>query len=78
MQPIFPKTNRPTYKNNIYVILNGKKLDTKRRKLGVIMGDTVQTGINSMMNIGTVIGSNVVIGPGAMIMGEIESGSKML
>jgi bifunctional UDP-N-acetylglucosamine pyrophosphorylase/glucosamine-1-phosphate N-acetyltransferase len=39
-------------KRNIKVILNGKKHDTKRRKLGVVMGDHVQTGINAMFNVG--------------------------
>ena len=65
-------------KKNITVVLNGEKLDTKRRKLGVIMGDNVQTGINSMMNIGTLIGNNVFIGPGAIIAGEIKPNSKIL
>ena len=65
-------------KRNIKVILNGKKLDTKRRKLGVIMGDNVQTGINSMTNVGTMIGNNVFIGLGATAEGEIRSKSKIL
>ncbi len=65
-------------KRNIKVILNGKKHDTKRRKLGVIMGDNVQTGINSMTNVGTMIGNNVFIGLGATAEGEIKSKSKIL
>jgi len=65
-------------KKNIYVVLNGEKVDTKRRKLGIIMGDNVQTGINSMMNIGTTIGNNVFIGPGAIVAGEIKPFSKIL
>lgn len=65
-------------KKNINVILNGKKLTTNRRKLGVIMGDNVQTGINSMMNTGSVIGNSCFIGPGAIVKGEIKSKSKIL
>ncbi|MEA2055524.1 MAG: bifunctional sugar-1-phosphate nucleotidylyltransferase/acetyltransferase [Candidatus Thermoplasmatota archaeon] len=65
-------------KRNIKVILNGKKLDTKRRKLGVIMGDNVQTGINSMTNVGTMVGNNVFIGLGATVEGEIKPKSKIL
>jgi len=65
-------------KKNISVILNGYKLDTKRRKLGVIMGDNVQTGINSMMNVGTVIGNNVFIGIGAIAKRNIEPYSKIM
>ena len=65
-------------KKNVYVVLNGKKLDTKRRKLGVVTGDNVQMGINSMANIGTIIGNDVFIGPGAMAKGEIKPHTKML
>ena len=60
------------------VVLSGKKLDTRRRKLGVIMGDNVQTGINSMINVGTMISNNSFIGPGAVVTGEITSNTKIL
>jgi UDP-N-acetylglucosamine diphosphorylase/glucosamine-1-phosphate N-acetyltransferase len=65
-------------KKNITVILNGKKIDSKRRKLGMIMGDNVQTGINSSINIGTIIGDTVFIGPGATVKGEITPNTKIL
>jgi UDP-N-acetylglucosamine diphosphorylase/glucosamine-1-phosphate N-acetyltransferase len=65
-------------KNNIVVILNGKKIDSKRRKLGMIMGDDVQTGINSMINVGTTIGNKVFIGLGAMVKGEIKPDTRIL
>ena len=59
-------------KKNIVVTLSGNRQDAKRRKLWVIMGDNVQTGINSTINIGTIIGNNVFIGPGAVANGEIR------
>jgi len=65
-------------KKNINTILNGKKLDTNRRKLGVIMGDDVQTGINSAVDVGTIIGNKVFIGPGAMAKGEIKPNANIL
>lgn len=65
-------------KKNIAVILNGKKIDSKRRKLGMVMGDNVQTGINSIINVGTVIGNNVFIGPGAVVNGEITPKTMIL
>jgi bifunctional UDP-N-acetylglucosamine pyrophosphorylase/glucosamine-1-phosphate N-acetyltransferase len=46
-------------------------IPTKRRKLGTIMGDNVQTGINSSINIGCLIGNNSFIGPGAFAYGVI-------
>ena len=65
-------------KKNINTILNGKKLDTNRRKLGVIMGDDVQTGINSAVDVGTIIGNKVFIGLGAMAKGEIKPNANIL
>jgi len=65
-------------KKNINTILNGKKLYTNRRKLGVIMGDYVQTGINSVVDVGTIIGNKVFIGPGASAKGEIKPYTKIL
>ncbi|RLF26371.1 MAG: hypothetical protein DRN05_07120 [Thermoplasmata archaeon] len=64
-------------KRNIKVTINGKKIDTERRKLGVIMGDNVQTGINSMINVGSTIGNNVFIGPGATVSGMIKSNAQI-
>ncbi len=52
-------------------------VDTKRRKLGAIIGDEVQTGINASINIGTVIGNGTAIGPGALAHGIISPGSKI-
>ena len=63
---------------NIKVYLKGKLVDTGRRKLGVIMGDHVHTGINASIDVGTLIGANTFIGPGAIARGVIKSGSKVL
>lgn len=46
-------------------------IDTGRRKLGAIIGDHVETGINACINVGSVIGNNVFIGPGAVARGVI-------
>jgi bifunctional UDP-N-acetylglucosamine pyrophosphorylase/glucosamine-1-phosphate N-acetyltransferase len=65
-------------KKNIKVILNGKKINTQRRKLGAIIGDNVQTGINATLNVGTIIGNNCFIGQGASIKGELLPNSIMM
>lgn len=65
-------------KNNIVVTLNGKKIDSKRRKLGMVMGDNVQTGINSIINVGTIIGNDVFIGPGGLAKNEIKPFARIL
>jgi len=41
-------------------------IDTKRRKLGAIIGDRVETGINACINAGSMIGNNTHIGPRAI------------
>lgn len=65
-------------KRNIYIILNSERIDTERRKLGVVMGDNTETGINSVINIGSFIGNNVFIGPGATVKGYIQPYSKIM
>ncbi len=60
-------------KQNIRV----NNLDTGRRKLGAIIGDNVETGINTSINVGTVIGSNTFIGPGVVAKGVISPDTKI-
>jgi len=65
-------------KKNITVSFQGEKINTGMRKLGAIIGDNVQTGINATINAGTIIGNNVFIGPGAIVQGEIADNGKVL
>ncbi|MDP2765920.1 MAG: hypothetical protein Q8O41_00480 [Candidatus Methanoperedens sp.] len=51
------------------VELSGKRFDSGRRKLGVIMGITCTRVINSMINVGTVVASGACINPGEFIKG---------
>ncbi len=62
----------------VNVIVDGKKTPSGRRKLGVIMGDDVRTGINASIDVGTVIGEGTMIGLGAVVRGTIAPGSKIL
>src|SRR4030043_2286726 len=52
-------------------------IDTKRKKLGAIIGDNVKTGINVSINLGSMIGNNTLIGPGAVVSGGILPNSKI-
>jgi len=52
-------------------------IDTGRRKLGAIIGDKVETGINASINVGSMIGSNTFIGPGAVANGVILPDSRI-
>jgi UDP-N-acetylglucosamine diphosphorylase/glucosamine-1-phosphate N-acetyltransferase len=60
-------------KSNIKV----NEIDTQRRKLGAIIGDRVETGINSSINVGTLIGNDTFIGPGALAHGIIPPNSRI-
>ncbi len=50
---------------------------SQRRKLGAILGDGVETGINTSINVGTIIGNNAFIGPGAVASGVIAPNSRI-
>jgi UDP-N-acetylglucosamine diphosphorylase/glucosamine-1-phosphate N-acetyltransferase len=51
--------------------------DSKRRKLGALLGDNVSTGVNSCIDAGTLIGDNTTIGPGAIAHGTIAPDSRI-
>ena len=62
----------------IQVVVDGKKVGSGRRKLGVIMGDDVKTGINATIDVGTIIGEGTFIGLGAVARGTIAPKSRLL
>ncbi|MFA5103847.1 MAG: putative sugar nucleotidyl transferase [Candidatus Margulisiibacteriota bacterium] len=52
-------TNNSDLKNNytnVKIIVNGKEINTGKLFMGAIIGDHTKTGINTMINTGTVIG----------------------
>lgn len=52
-------------------------VDTGLRKLGVILGDGVQTGINACLNVGCSIGNDSWVGPGVLVRGVFRPRSKI-
>lgn len=50
-------------------------VSTQRRKFGAIIGDNVQIGINSSIDAGTVIGSNVRVYPHTYVSGVVPDGT---
>lgn len=61
----------------IYATVKGKKISTGRRKFGAIIGDNVKTGINVSINVGTMVGNDVLIAPSAKVEGYIEPYSRI-
>jgi len=55
--------------------ITGKKVDSGRRKLGVIMGDNVKTGINVSIMPGTIIGENSMIGAHTIVSSNVPPNS---
>lgn len=43
------------------------RIDSGRRKLGVILGDGVKTGINATLNCGVLMGPGELVGPGEVV-----------
>ncbi len=54
---------------------NGNSIDTGLRKFGAVMGDCSETGCNSVLNPGTVVGRNSLIYPLSLVRGYVPSGS---
>ena len=52
---------------SILVRIKGETIDSRRRKLGVIFGDGVKTGINSTFNVGAVLEKGGMVGPGEVV-----------
>lgn len=57
------------------IIIGG--VNTGRKKLGAIIGDRVHTGINASINVGSTIGNDTRIGPGALAHGVILPRSRV-
>ena len=60
---------------NIKMEINGKLVDSKRRKLGIIFGSNSQTGINVSIMCGKKIGENSIIGAHTFINEDVPPNS---
>jgi len=60
--------NRP-----VKMKIKGEVISTGRRKMGVVMGDSVKTGIGSLFMPGVKIGCNSWIGPNTVVYRDIPS-----
>jgi UDP-3-O-[3-hydroxymyristoyl] glucosamine N-acyltransferase len=59
------------------VVIKNKEeqIETRRKKVGAILGDHVEVGCNSVLNPGTVIGKNTNIYPLSMVRGVVAADS---
>jgi UDP-N-acetylglucosamine diphosphorylase/glucosamine-1-phosphate N-acetyltransferase len=61
-------------KMNVRMSVKGRRVDSGRRKLGTIMGDNAQTGINVSLVPGVKVGSGAWIAPGLTVYEDVPSG----
>jgi len=61
-------------KEPIQMRIKGRIQNSGRKKIGAIIGDQVQTGINVSIMPGVRIGSNSWVGPGTIVANDIPSG----
>jgi bifunctional UDP-N-acetylglucosamine pyrophosphorylase/glucosamine-1-phosphate N-acetyltransferase len=52
-------------------------IDTRRVKMGAVIGDDVRFGINCSINVGTVIGSGVSVAPHCFVEGWIDEETRV-
>jgi bifunctional UDP-N-acetylglucosamine pyrophosphorylase/glucosamine-1-phosphate N-acetyltransferase len=52
-------------------------IDTRRVKMGAIIGDGVRLGINCSINVGSVIGSGAIIAPHSLVEGCINGKTRV-
>jgi len=62
---------------SIMSMVNGRLVDTARRKLGAIIGDNVRTGINVSLLPGVKVGSGAWIGPGVTVRRDVVAGARI-
>ena len=61
-------------KRNANVNVDGKKVNSGMKKLGVIMGDHSNAGINSSLAPGLKVGPYSIVGPGVSLQDDLEPG----
>jgi NDP-sugar pyrophosphorylase family protein len=63
---------------SIVVRYDNQRYDTKRRKLGAILGDNTETGCNSVMSPGTLMGPSSIVYPGISVPGGYYHGKAIV
>ena len=62
----------------IKMLIKGEVVDSERTKLGVVLGDHVKTGINTLFMPGVKIGQNSWIGPNVVVHRDVPSNTVLI
>ena len=68
-------SNVKSDKTQVTIQYEGDTIETGLKKMGAILGNYVEVGCNSVLNPGTIIGSNTNVYPLSMVRGYIPKGS---
>ncbi len=68
-------SNVKSDKTQVTIQYEGDVIHTGLKKMGAVLGNYVEVGCNSVLNPGSVIGSNTTIYPLSMVRGFIPKGS---
>lgn len=64
-------SNVKSDKTNVTIMIGDDKIETGLKKMGAMLGNNVEVGCNSVLNPGTVIGSESNIYPLSMVRGYV-------
>lgn len=64
-------SNVKSDKTNVTIMIGDDKIETGLKKMGAMLGNSVEVGCNSVLNPGTVIGSESNIYPLSMVRGYV-------
>jgi bifunctional UDP-N-acetylglucosamine pyrophosphorylase/glucosamine-1-phosphate N-acetyltransferase len=63
-------------RETVKVIVNGQKIDTGLKSLGIMVGNGARIGLKSSAMPGIIVGKNVSIGSGTSVMGNVGDNTK--
>lgn len=68
-------SNVKSDKTLVTINYEGEKIATGRKKMGAMLGDSVEVGCNSVLNPGTVVGRGAQVYPLSMVRGFVKAES---
>jgi bifunctional UDP-N-acetylglucosamine pyrophosphorylase/glucosamine-1-phosphate N-acetyltransferase len=72
----FNSANVRIDRDTVKSIIKGERVDTGLKSFGVVIGDNTRIGIKSSTMPGVIIGANVTVGSGTMVMNNIADDVK--
>lgn len=68
----FVTGNKRIDRGGVYVKVKGERVASNEERLGTFIGDSVKSGINVSMMPGVVVGKRAVVGPGTIVLNNVD------